>query len=184
MNMLFQAEFSKQAEMLLDQSTDAQGRRLKVTRVPVPPPQFITPAEEAGTEVKFSQNAEFLIATHLINVYIHQLCAQLRRLQKQSTGCASNAVPDKEVQAPWPLSNSFRHCLRRCGSQDEDKYLQGELKKRKAGDRLPASYINFVRVNGGAVIPTFGAETDERSDTEALSPFAISSSRECRFRDF
>lgn len=38
---------------------------------------------------------------------------------------------------------------------------QGEIKKRYAGDRLPASYVNFYLANGGAVIPAFGVETDE-----------------------
>ena len=33
--------------------------------------------------------------------------------------------------------------------------------KRNAGDRLPASYINFYHGNGGAVIPAFGEATDE-----------------------
>ena len=53
--IVFQAEISRHAENILLQSTDAKGRRLKVTRVPVPPPQFITLAEEAGTEVAVSQ---------------------------------------------------------------------------------------------------------------------------------
>lgn len=52
----FQAEISQQAELFLRQSTDAKGRRLKITRVPVPPPLFITPAEEAGTEVALTQD--------------------------------------------------------------------------------------------------------------------------------
>ncbi len=39
--------------------------------------------------------------------------------------------------------------------------LQGEKLKRNAGDRLPASYINFYRGNGCAVIPAFGEATDE-----------------------
>ena len=38
---------------------------------------------------------------------------------------------------------------------------QGEIKKRDAGARLPASYVNFYLANGGAVIPAFGVETDE-----------------------
>lgn len=33
--------------------------------------------------------------------------------------------------------------------------------KRGAGERLPASYINFYHGNGGAVIPAFGVSTDE-----------------------
>ena len=37
---------------------------------------------------------------------------------------------------------------------------QGEPKKRRARDRLPASYINFYLANGGAVIPAFGEATD------------------------
>ena len=39
--------------------------------------------------------------------------------------------------------------------------MQGEKLKRNAGDRLPASYINFYRGNGCAVIPAFGEATDE-----------------------
>ncbi len=38
---------------------------------------------------------------------------------------------------------------------------QGEIKKRDAGARLPASYVNFYLANGGAVTPAFGVETDE-----------------------
>ena len=45
--------------------------------------------------------------------------------------------------------------------------MQGEHKKRKAGDRLPASYINFVRINEAAIIPTFGVTTDARFDALA-----------------
>ena len=33
--------------------------------------------------------------------------------------------------------------------------------KRQAGERLPASYINFYHGNGGAVVPAFGVITDE-----------------------
>ena len=39
--------------------------------------------------------------------------------------------------------------------------VQGKIKKRYAGDRLPASYVNFYLANGGAVIPAFGEATDE-----------------------
>lgn len=38
---------------------------------------------------------------------------------------------------------------------------QGKIKKRYAGDRLPASYVNFYLGNGGAVVPAFGEDTDE-----------------------
>jgi agmatine/peptidylarginine deiminase len=38
---------------------------------------------------------------------------------------------------------------------------QGEIKKRNAGERLPASYVNFYLANGGAVIPAFGEATDK-----------------------
>ncbi len=34
---------------------------------------------------------------------------------------------------------------------------------RKEGDRLAASYINFVMCNGGAVVPTFNDEHDEQA---------------------
>ncbi|EIE23219.1 agmatine deiminase [Coccomyxa subellipsoidea C-169] len=46
-------------------------------------------------------------------------------------------------------------------TQEEADGLLGEVKKRDAGARLPASYVNFYLANGGAVIPAFGVETDE-----------------------
>ncbi|CAL8465287.1 g4822 [Coccomyxa elongata] len=46
-------------------------------------------------------------------------------------------------------------------TQEEADGLSGEIKKRDAGARLPASYVNFYMANGGAVIPAFGVETDE-----------------------
>ncbi len=58
---IFQADISQEAETLLKESTDARGRRLKVTRVPVPPPLYITPSEEAGTTVDIFQVSILLL---------------------------------------------------------------------------------------------------------------------------
>ena len=46
--------------------------------------------------------------------------------------------------------------------------VKGEIKKRDAGERLPASYVNFYLANGGAVIPAFGEATDEPCACSAL----------------
>lgn len=51
--------------------------------------------------------------------------------------------------------------MHHAGNEGICMVAQGEIKKRYAGDRLPASYVNFYLANGGAVIPAFGVETDE-----------------------
>lgn len=46
-----QHAISQQALKVLEEERDAQGRRFKVTKVPTPPPLYITQEEEAGTKV-------------------------------------------------------------------------------------------------------------------------------------
>lgn len=50
---LVQHAISQQALKVLEEERDAQGRRLQITKVPTPPPLYITQEEEAGTKVTF-----------------------------------------------------------------------------------------------------------------------------------
>lgn len=45
-------------------------------------------------------------------------------------------------------------------AEAENREVKGPM-KRNAGDRLPASYINFYRGNGCAIVPAFGEATDD-----------------------
>ncbi|KAK9903367.1 hypothetical protein WJX75_003891 [Coccomyxa subellipsoidea] len=59
-------------------------------------------------------------------------------------------------------------------TQEEADGLLGEVKKRDAGARLPASYVNFYLANGGAVIPAFGVDTDEQARLAIQAAFGSS----------
>lgn len=95
-----QYALSKAALDLLESSTDAKGRQIKVTKVPVPNPHIlVTPEESEGVDA-----------------------------------------------------------------------VEGTL-PREAGDRQAASYINFLIVNGGVIIPKFGTEVDEEAKKIIQSVF-------------
>lgn len=80
---------SHSAYKILSETPDAQGRNLRIHKLLMPPPQFMTQDESDGVE--FSQYA----------------------------------IP------------------------------------RLGGDRLPASYMNFYFINGGAIVPKFGCREDD-----------------------
>ena len=86
-----QYEISRENEEILQTALDARGRRLKVNRIPLPAPQYITRGESEGVE---------------------------------------------------PVDGTL---------------------PRLAGDRLAASYINFLFCDGGVVVPTFGDPADAQA---------------------
>jgi len=91
-----QYTISKAALHVLEASTDARGRRIQVTKIPLPPPQFITQAEADGIV-----------------------------------------------------------------------YQKGAM-KREEGERLAASYANFLICNGAVVAPAFGEASADKKAAEVL----------------
>ncbi len=95
-----QYALSKSALDVLENSVDAKGRNIKVTKIPVPNPHIIVTKEEA----------------------------------------------------------------------DGVDFVEGTL-PREEGDRQAASYINFLIVNGGIIMPAFGTPVDEEAKNIIQSVF-------------
>jgi len=104
--------------------------------------------------VCFSQPGEVLLhweedandPQHEISVLAFE---QLKR-QKDSQG---RTLEIRKIPQPGPLYLQEEEV--------EDLAYSQYGRKKKAGERLPASYINFYLPNGGVVVPTFGVSEDD-----------------------
>lgn len=157
-----QYEACQEALQLLESTPDAQGRKLQVYKVQLPPNLFLCQEEASALVVRnpssFLRCLRSFAAVHnsctLPNnarpgFIVSILHSSMRSLKYQALTNECNTIQRLDIEMRSPSIEVCETCI------------QGEKLKRNAGDRLPASYINFYRGNGCAVIPAFREATDE-----------------------
>jgi len=161
--VVMQYERSAEALEYLNSQTDAEGRQLRVVKIPLPPPLFYTKVSEVKPSPSVAQT---LSCCGVTAAQSHKKCIA----HKCSPLCPCWKAPQPTTPDVLPCTDLAVHCpslSRPCHGhvQEEASGVQqsGAAVPRSADERLAASYVNFLITNGAVIMPAFGLpEADAR----------------------